>query len=155
MKRGTSAITKLMRGTTVINKIMRGTTLLWQYSQLIVGTVHPVVVAQGIYFSIDAYSGTTPIVKNPSIYIDMWGRCGYGEVSDYRDYWVYAKRVSDGGWDNVFYQRNNHDVENSSDGVNTTITLSNGVQYNQFRYVMTGFGHNTYGCNNRVTQYWT
>ena len=155
MKFGATSISKVLLGSTIINKIMLGTTLVWQYSQLIVGTVHSVVVSQGIYFGIDAYSATTPIVKNPSIYIDMWGRNGSGEVSDFRDYWVYAKRVSDGGWDNVFYQRNNNDVANSSDGVNTTITLSNNVKYNQFRFVMGGFGHNTYGCNSRITQYWT
>lgn len=134
---------------------MRGTTLIWQYSQLIVGTVHSIYVANAVRFNIDAYSGTTPTVKNPSLFISMGGRNGSGEVSDYRDYWVYAKRVSDGGWDTIFYQRNNHDVENSSDAVSTNITLSNGVSYNQFRCVMTGFGQNQYWCDTRVTQYWT
>lgn len=84
----------------------------------------------------------------------MGGRNGSGETSDYRDYYVYAKKL-DGTWVQVFYTRNNNDVTNGGDSVGTTITLSDGVYYNQFRCVMSGFGQNTYWCDTKVTQYWT
>ena len=154
MKIGLTTVAKKMIGSTPIQKVLIGTTLLWQNIVLIVANVHTMVVGNAVRFNIDVYSATTPIVKNPSVFISMGGRNGSGEVSDYRDFYVYAKRVVDNAWVQIYYTRHNNDVENSTDSVSTTITLSDNVQYNQFRCVMSGFGQNQYWCDSRVTQYW-
>lgn len=156
IKRNTTAITTVKRGTSQVDKVYRGSTVVWENSILITTNTHAVSWGPGITIGLDLYSGTTPSVKNPTVYFSMGGSNGGGETSDRREYWCYAKRASDNVWVQIMYSAHENDVTAGSDSHTQNIVLSDGVYYNQFRYRMSGgFGQNTYWCASYVDQYWT
>ena len=117
------------------------------------GTFEQISVGWGIRFGIyGALSAGSIQFKNPTIRVTAdWSG---GGVADYRLCYVNAKRVSDGGWEQVAYQR--HDNDDSSDSFDYTVTLTNNVAYNQLQFYFPadgGAGENYYSCNVWISQY--
>lgn len=148
--RGTIEITIPKRGTISIDKVYLGSTKIWE-NWVYDTTDRYGASAEGYYIGLTMYSEQSISIKNPVIHYNMYACNGSGEVSDGRDFRISAKRVSDGGWDTLWSYYSGWDMEGSCDEINTDVTITNGVLYNQFAYYVGGVGQNWHGGNCYVT----